>query len=178
MTSDMMGLTLAVIPRSYSSLTMVLLVALPWQSLPFSVSPWPFTLHSLPLSQHDHGHSRLYTLLEVLICLAFPSGSPFHNSLLYMKLISTQSLTLKVTSLGSDIYFSQVELVTPTYAPQDPEHIVYEHPEHISALLWSSWLLSPSRTGFIPCGFCIAILLYRDWHKVKGTENACCVCLS
>lgn len=79
MTSDMTELTLAVIPRSYSSLTMVLLVALPWQSLPFSVSPWPFTLHSLPLSQHDHGHSRLYTLLEVLICLAFPSGSPFHN---------------------------------------------------------------------------------------------------
>lgn len=52
-----------------------------------------------------------------------------------MKLISTQMLTLKVTSLGSDIYFSQVELVTPTYAPQGPEHIVYEHPEHISALL-------------------------------------------
>ena len=56
-------------------------------------------------------------------------------SIIYMKLISTQSLTLKVTSLGSDIYFSQVELVTATYASQDPEHIVYEHPEHISALL-------------------------------------------
>lgn len=55
-----------------------------------------------------------------------------------MKFFSTQRLTVKVTSLGSDIYFSQIELVTLTYAPQDPEHIVYEHPEHISALLRSS----------------------------------------
>lgn len=117
-------------------------------------------------------------MLEELISLAFLSGSPFHNSLLYMKFFSTQRLTVKVTSLGSDIYFSQIELVTLTYAPQDPEHIVYEHPEHISALLRSSWLLCPSRMGFIPCGFCIAILLYRDWHKVKDMENACCVCLS
>ena len=52
-----------------------------------------------------------------------------------MKFFSTQRLTIKVTSLGSDIYFSKIELVTPTYAPQDPKHIVYEHPEHISALL-------------------------------------------
>lgn len=186
MTSDMMQLTLVVILRLYNSLTMVLLVDLPWQSFPFSISPWPFTFHSLPLSQHDqcHGHSGLHTQIkeQCALCvggaLAFLSGSAFHNSLLYMKLFSTQRLTVKVTSLGSDIYFSKIELVTPTYAPQDPEHIVYEHPEHISALLWSSWLLSPSRTGFIPCGFCIAILLYRDWHKVKGTENACCVCLS
>lgn len=87
-------------------------------------------------SAHTDKENSVPSVLEELISHLFV-WMPFHNSLLYMKFFSTQRFTVKVTSLGSDDYFSQIELVTLTYAPQDPEHIAYEH-LNTSALLRSS----------------------------------------
>lgn len=112
-----------------------------------------------------------------VISLALMSGSNSHNVLIYMKSFSTQSLTVKGTFFGS-VYFSQVELVMPNCASQDLEHIVCEHREHIPTLLWLSWLLSPSRMGFIPGVSLHLSFAIWAWHEVKGTENACWACLN
>lgn len=144
-----------------SLVTLALLSLSPALSI---LSPVPLPTGRKPRAQpsvHTDNEADCPYVRQGFTSLALRSGRSFHNSLLYIKSLPTQSSTVQSTSLGSIIHFPQIELVPLTCAPQYLEHTVWEHTEHIST---SFCLLHSSVTGFIPW-----TSLYPTW--LQGLEQ-------